>query len=179
MNVAASGPHVIEAGARHADGVDFTVGAEPDRLRWAADTARAAGSASPGAFINVAVDPDPAVARDLVRGSAAIFARFSAEGSPSDGLSEVTKKGIEAIAATYDESKHGQASAVHAQELDDEFIDRFAVAGTANQVAHRLAAIGKLGIDRLVIVPCSLDTPADALERSNELFAAEVLPELS
>ncbi|MDX6581011.1 MAG: 5,10-methylenetetrahydromethanopterin reductase [Solirubrobacterales bacterium] len=176
--VAASGPHVIEAGARHAEGVDFTVGAEPERLRWAAETARAAGSPSLGAFVNVAVDDDPAVARDLVRGSAAIFARFSAEGSPDDGLSEVTRAGIESIAATYDESKHGQASAVHSQALDDEFIERFAVAGTADQVAERLAAIGELGIERLVIVPCSLDTPAEALERSNERFAADVLPRL-
>ncbi len=176
--VAASGPHVIEAAARHAEGVDFTVGAEPDRLRWAADIARAAGSPSLGAFVNVAVDPDPATARDLVRGSAAIFARFSAEGAPSDGLSDVTKAGIEAIAATYDESKHGQASAVHSQSLDDEFIERFAVAGIADEVAERLAALGELGIERLVIVPCSLDTPPEALERSNELFAADVLPRL-
>jgi hypothetical protein len=29
--------------------------------------------------VNVAVDPDPVAARDLVRGSVATFARFSAE----------------------------------------------------------------------------------------------------
>src|SRR5215210_2872116 len=90
--VAATGPHVIACAARHAEHIDFTVGAEPDRLRWAVDTARAASagrSVSLGAFVNVAVHPDRGVARDLVRGSTAILARFATEGAPPDGLSEV------------------------------------------------------------------------------------------
>ena len=178
VTVAATGPHVIELAARHAERVDFTVGAEPDRLRWALETARGAGDASPGAFVNVGVDPDPAVARDLVRGSAAILARFSAEGAPPDGLSEVTREAIERIAAAYDESRHGHAEADHSQALGDEFLDRFAVAGPPDEVAERLVAIGELGIEQLVIVPCSLDTSAEDLERSNALFAAEVLPRL-
>ena len=41
--VAATGPHVIAAAARHAEGVDFTVGAEESRLRWAVETARGRG----------------------------------------------------------------------------------------------------------------------------------------
>lgn len=179
VSVAASGPHVIELAAREADGVDFTVGAEPDRLRWAMRTARAVSdSVSLGAYVNVAVDPDPAVARDLVRGSAAIFARFSAEGAPADGLSDATREGIQAIAASYDEAEHGRASAVQPGALGDEFVDRFAVAGAPDQVAERLAAIGELGIDRLIVVPCSLDTEAPALERSNALFADQVVPRL-
>src|SRR5438105_3932245 len=63
--VAASGPRVIELAARHAERVDLTVGAEPDRLRWAIEVARGAGHASLGAFVNVAVHPDRSVARDL------------------------------------------------------------------------------------------------------------------
>jgi 5,10-methylenetetrahydromethanopterin reductase len=60
--VAATGPKVIEAGARHAEQVDFTVGAERDRLRWAVSNARAAGErdVTLGAFINVGVHPDRA-----------------------------------------------------------------------------------------------------------------------
>ena len=97
VHVAATGPHVIAVGARQAEGIDFTVGAEMERLRWAVGTAReAAGDrkVSLGAYLNVAVDPDRASARDLVRGSTAIFARFATEGAPEDGLSEVTRAGI-------------------------------------------------------------------------------------
>lgn len=179
--VAATGPHVIAAAARHAERIDFTVGAEPDRLRWAVETAReAAGDRhiSLGAFLNVAVSPDRAQARDLVRGSTAIFARFATEGAPPDGLSEVTRAGIEKVAADYDESRHGHSNAAHARALEDDFIDRFAVVGDPAEVTERLREIEALGIDRVVVVPGSLDADPDALAASDERFAREVLGRL-
>jgi 5,10-methylenetetrahydromethanopterin reductase len=178
VTVAASGPRVIEIGARHAEHLDLTVGAEPDRLRWAAETAKAAGEASLGAFVNVAVHPDRAVARDLVRGSTAILARFGTEGAPPDGLSEVTRRGIREIASTYDASRHGEGAAPHALRLQDEFIDRFAAVGPAEEVAARLAGLARLGIERVIVVPGSLDADPDVLAESNARFAEEVLPAL-
>jgi len=181
LAIAATGPHVIELGARHAEQVDFTVGAEHERVRWAVETARAVeggGEVSLGAFANVAVHPDRAVARDLVRGSTAILARFATEGAPSDGLSEVTRAGIARLGAEYDESRHGQSTAPAARRLEDDFIDRFAVCGPANEVADRLAALGELGIERVIVVPGSLDAEPAAVEESNERFAADVLPAL-
>ncbi|MDO8213961.1 LLM class flavin-dependent oxidoreductase [Conexibacter sp. CPCC 206217] len=194
--VAATGPHVIAAAARHAEMLDFTVGAERERLAWAIEAARAAGEAaragalpdgagrspgaalSLGAFVNVAVDPDRAAARDLVRGSTAILARFGTEGAPADGLSEVTKAGIAQLGAEYEEARHGQSSAPAARRLEDDFIDRFAVCGPAGEVLERLLALRDLGLERIVVVPGSLDADAAAVEASNERFAADVLPGL-
>jgi 5,10-methylenetetrahydromethanopterin reductase len=181
VSVAATGPHVIAAAARHADAIDFTVGAEPERLEWAVETAHAEadGSAPPlGAYLNVAVDDDRAAARDLVRGSTAILARFGTEGAPPDGLSETTRAGIERLAAEYDESRHGHSSAPAAQGLDDEFIDRFAVCGPAGEVLERLAALADLGLERVIVVPGSLDADPAAVAASNERFAADVAPAL-
>lgn len=181
VTVAATGPHVIELGARHAERVDFTVGAEPERVGWAADVARAAaGDRQPslGAFLNVAVHPDRAVARDLVRGSVAIFARFATEGAPPDGLSEVTRAGIERLASSYDESRHGHAAAAHARALEDDFIDRFAVAGPADEVVARLRELGELGLERIVMVPGSLDADPGLVAEANAAFARDVLPRL-
>ena len=135
LEVAATGPRTIAAAAaRHAEGVDFAVGAEPDRLRWAIGVARAAapGALSLGAFINVAVDPDRGAARELVRGNVAIFAGFATAAAPTP-------------------------------RRDGEFIDRFAVAGPAEEVHQRLAEIGEAGIDRLIIVPGSLDADPAAM----------------
>jgi 5,10-methylenetetrahydromethanopterin reductase len=176
--VAATGPRVIEAAARHAEQLDFTVGAEPKRLSWAIETARAAGAddISLGAFVNVGVHPDRALARDLVRGSTAILARFATEGAPPDGLSDVTREGIVGLVADYDEDRHGQAAAPHALGLSDEFIDRFAVVGPSDEVAARLTALAELGIERLIVVPGSLDADPAAVEEANARFAAEVLP---
>jgi 5,10-methylenetetrahydromethanopterin reductase len=179
--VAATGPRVIGLAARHAERIDFTVGAEPDRLGWAIDTAReAAGErvVSMGAFLNVAVHPDRAVARDLVRGSAAIFARFATEGAPAEGLSKVTREGIEQMAAGYEAARHGQAGAPQAQQLEDEFIDRFALVGSAEEVVERLAELAALGIERVVMVPGSLDADPELVAESNARFAEQVLPQL-
>ena len=180
VHVAATGPRTIQAAARHAEGVDLTVGAELDRLRWGVATARQAArsSLSVGAYINVAVDPDRDRARELVRGSVATFARFSSEARTLPQLSEQTKRGVTRAAADYEKARHGQASASFAQQLDDEFIDRFAVAGTAPEVRERLAAIRDCGIERLIVVPGSLDSDPEAIRRSNERFAYEVLPGL-
>jgi 5,10-methylenetetrahydromethanopterin reductase len=181
VHVAASGPRVIAAAARHAEGVDLTVGAELERLRWGADVARRAGpgAVSVGAYVNVAVDPDRDRARDLVRGSVGTLARFSAQAPRAAGLSEVTAKGVEQVSGDYDRARHGEAAAAFTQRLDDAFIDRFAVAGAAGEVGGRLGEIAGAGIERLIVVPCSLDTDPEALLQSNERFAREVLPELA
>jgi 5,10-methylenetetrahydromethanopterin reductase len=178
--VGATGPRVIALAAQYADQLDLTVGAEPDRLRWAMETARAAphAGATIGTFINVAVNEDPTVARDLVRGSTAVFARFATEGAPPDGLSDVTRRGIDRLASAYDETRHGQATAAHAKALEDEFVDRFAVAGPPDVVAQRLMSLGELGIERVVVVPGSLDADPTLMEQSHELFATQVLPAL-
>ena len=180
VHVAATGPRTLQAAARWAEGVDLTVGAELERLRWVADIARnaAPGRLAMGAYVNVAVHPHRETARELVRGSVSTFARFATQGTPSDGLSQVTKSGIERLASGYEVDHHGEAQASYAQLLDAAFIDRFAVAGPAEEVRDRLAEIGETGIERLVIVPCSLDTDAPAVRESNERFAVDVLPEL-
>ena len=40
VEVAATGPRVISAAARHADRVLLALGADPDRVRWGIETAR-------------------------------------------------------------------------------------------------------------------------------------------
>ena len=180
VHVAATGPRVIGVAAELAEAIDFTVGAEPERLRWAIETARSAPGPTPslGAFVNVAVSDDPAAARELVRGSVAILARFATEGAPPTGLSEVTSRGIEAVGAAYEEARHGESAAPAAARLEDEFIDRFAVVGTADEVAERIATLAGLGLDRVIVVPGSLDADPAQLERSNAAFAELVLPRL-
>lgn len=160
--VAATDRRVIEVAVRHAERVDLTVGAEPAWLRRAVETAPAAageraGGVSLGAFVNVAVHRDRTVARDLVRGSTAILARFATESTPPDGLPAVTREGIAALARDYDESRHGQAVA---------------------PAARRLAAFAELGIERLIVLPGFLDADPKLTAGSNAAFAAPVLPAL-
>jgi 5,10-methylenetetrahydromethanopterin reductase len=177
VHVAASGARVIAAAARHVEGVDLTVGAEVERLRWGMRSAREAGpeSVSVGAYVNVAVDPDRNRARALVRGSVATFARFSA--GPGAGLSGVIAGGVREAARGYDTHHHGEAA--HTHRLEAEFIDRFALTGPADHVARRLADIAAIGIERVIVVPGSLDSDEGDVLRSNERFARYVLPRLA
>jgi 5,10-methylenetetrahydromethanopterin reductase len=92
LEVAASGPRTIAAAARHADRISFSLGAEPARVSRAARVAREAreragldpGGLRLGAYLLVAVDPDRAAARRLIRGVATAFAGFSLPGALSD-----------------------------------------------------------------------------------------------
>jgi 5,10-methylenetetrahydromethanopterin reductase len=161
LHVAATGPRTIAAAARHAEGVDLTVGANLDRLKSGVTIAR---NAAPtpiqiGAYLNAAVDPDPARARELVRGSVATFARFSS-GPTTEG---------------YDADRHGQASAGFAQALTDAFIDEFAVTGTPEHVCNRLLEIEACGIERVIVVPGSLDSDSDTVRNSCNQFAEKVI----
>ena len=98
VRVAATGPRVVAAAARHADGVDLTVGAKAERLTAAVAMIHdAAGDRRPsiGAYINVAVHDDPALARDLVRGSAATFARFGGQKLTEAYDASSARRGVE------------------------------------------------------------------------------------
>ena len=167
LHVAATGPRLIAAAARHADGVDLTVGADPGRLRPAVERVReAAGERHPsiGAYLNVGVDSDRRRARDLVRGSAATFMRFGRRAQDPAGR--------------YDPERHGATTNPLARGLDDDLIDRFAVVGSPGEVTERLQTVAAAGIERFIVVPGSLDTGPAAVARSNELFAEHVLPQL-
>ncbi len=187
IDVAATGPRTIAAAARVAERITFTVGAEPDRLRWAVGVARAAseehgrdpGELALGAYVNVAVDDNVAAACELVRGSTAIFARFSAEGAPPDGLSDVTRPVIARVGAAYDDAQHGLSTASHATAMPDEFIERFALVGPAATVSERLAELAALGLDHIVVVTGSRDADPERVDASDERFAVDVLPGLA
>jgi 5,10-methylenetetrahydromethanopterin reductase len=146
VEVAASGPLMIAIAARHADRVSLSIGAEPARVRWAADLARETreragldpGALRLGAYVHVGVDPDRAAARELIRGAAAAFARFSLPG-----------------------------------DLSDDLLDRFAIVGPPSECAERIAT---LGLDYVVVVPGSLGADPRHVQEANERFADEVLP---
>jgi 5,10-methylenetetrahydromethanopterin reductase len=179
VSVAATGPATIAVGARSAGRVDLTVGADPERVAWAVAEARGAVPDRPslGAFINVVVHDDVDVARDLVRGSAAIFAHFVSEG-PASVLSGSDRTVVEQLGKAYEEAAHGLGTASHSAVLPDEFLDRFTVVGPAGHCAERLHELIEIGLDRVIMVPASRDAAPDLVAASNRLFADDVLPRL-
>ena len=187
MDIASSGPKVIAFAARTVERVTFAVGADPARLAWALDLARASmreagraeGDVSFGAYVNVGCHPDAAVARDLVRGGIAAFAHFSAmPGSTGAGLDDRDRAIVEQVGRSYDSNQHLMNSAEHTSALADEFVDRFAVIGPPERCAARLDELAALGLERFVITGPTLDADPAEARVAGRLTRDELLPAL-
>jgi 5,10-methylenetetrahydromethanopterin reductase len=185
VEVAATGPKVIAAAARQVDRLTFAVGADPQRLRWALETARAAAAAAGrdpaslqyGAWVNCVVHPDRAVARDAMRGTAATFARFSAfAGSQLEHLPEQLRPVAAFLRQNYDMRQHTMTTAAHARALEDEFIDWFGIAGPPEIAVPRLREVAAVGLDYVHAVPGSGGVAREVALTSIELLAREVVP---
>ena len=179
VEVAATGPRVLEAAARHADRVLLALGADPERVRWGIDTVRAAGGASLGAFVNVVPHPDIAVARELASGGVATFARFSImHGTVTGPASAEQRDAFAAVHDAYDMNRHTQVGSPQAATLTPDFIERFGIVGTSDECAHRLRELVGLGLDKLIVTGPTLGADPDEARAARERFATEVLPAL-
>ena len=184
VTVTATGPRVISVGARHADGINFAVGADTERVAWAISIARQAlkecgrtKDVDLGAYVSVLVEEDKDLARSLVAGEVASFARFSAmHGQPVGPKSADDAHVLSALHDRYDMKHHFQYGSPQSEVLPAAFIDRYAIVGSPGYCVDRLKALVELGITRFMVstTPGGLDRQISARFRSR--FAAEVLP---
>ncbi|UGS35328.1 LLM class flavin-dependent oxidoreductase [Capillimicrobium parvum] len=185
---ASTGPRSLRAAGRTADGVYLKLGVDPDVLRYAVSNL-AAGRAEGGrtldgfrvaAMVPVAVDDDPAVARDEVRGFAAAIARAAARAIPPEDLPQEIAATIAELERVSSVARGRQSyvqwlhSPEYARMIPDAIVDRFAIAGTAAQVAGRIAGLGAAGVTE-VIAPLAMPDPRPALGR----IGAGVMPLLA
>jgi 5,10-methylenetetrahydromethanopterin reductase len=179
VEVAATGPRVLEIAARHADRVLLALGADPDRIRWGVETVRAAGAASVGAFVNVVAHPDVAVACELASGAVATFARFAVMHGTVSGPAEADQRGtLAAVHDAYDMTRHTQVGSPQAATLTPEFIQRYGVVGAPAACAQRLRELLELGLDKLIVTGPTLGADPTEARAALQRFAAEVLPAL-
>jgi 5,10-methylenetetrahydromethanopterin reductase len=177
--VASTGPKVIDVAARHADRVTLAVGADPERVRWGVERARAAGAESVGAYVNVVAHDDPAVAARLGEGGLATFARFSVmHGAPTGPVTDEQRDVLSQVHGAYDMTRHTQAGSPQASKLTTEFAERFGVFGSADHCVSKLRDIVVLGLDHLVVVGPSLGADREASGAAQRRFTEEVLPAL-
>jgi 5,10-methylenetetrahydromethanopterin reductase len=187
LDVASSGPRVIELAARIAERVTFAVGADPERIAWALELARTAATAagrdpdsiSFGAYVTVGCHPDVEIARSLISGAVAAFAHFSAmPGSTGAGLRADDREVVAEVGRRYDSNHHLRNTAAHTEPLKPEFVDRFAVVGPPERCVDRLAELAALGLERFVITGAAFGADPQAARTASELTVSEVLPAL-
>jgi 5,10-methylenetetrahydromethanopterin reductase len=187
VEVACTGPRVIEAAARHADGVLLAVGADPERVAWGVAQTRAAAQAAGrdpaalrvGAFVNVATHPDVAVARTLVRGGLSTFARFSVmHGRVAGPASEEQRAVLAEVHRGYHMTQHTRGDSAQAGLLSPAFVDRFAVVGPPAACVARLRELVGLGLTKLVLIGPTAGVDPKEAGAAMQRLAAEVMPAL-
>ncbi len=187
VEIVGTGPKMIAMAALVADCVLLAVGADPERLRWAVglakDARRAAGldpdALSFGAYVNVVAHPDIAMARQLVSGGLATFARFSVmHGTPTGPQSAESEELLRNLHASYDMKHHTRTDSTHAATFPDEFVDRYATVGPAGAVVERLLEIGEVGIEKVIAVGPTAGGDTDEARRALRVLTADVLPAL-
>ena len=187
VEVAATGPKVIASAAVHAERVVLAVGADPERLRWGIEVGRAARVAAGldpdgvrfGCYANIVSHPDRAVARSLVAGGLATFARFSVmHGRATGPQTDESRAALETLHSRYDMKHHTRVDSDQAQVLNAEFVDRYAVVGSAADCVAKLREIESLGIDKVIAVGPTSGANVEEARRSSRIFAEDVVPHL-
>ncbi len=187
LEVAATGPKVIATAALYADRVLLAVGADLDRLRWGIDIARSARVAAGldpdgirfGCYANIVAHPDRSVARRLIAGGLATFARFSVmHGTATGPQSSESRSALETLHSRYDMLHHTRADADQAAVLNDDFIDRYGVVGPAHECVAKLREIEALGIDKVIAVGATSGVNAKDSQQAKQIFVEEVVPEI-
>lgn len=185
LDIAATGPKIIQYAATVADMITFAVGANPERIRWGIDLARSAREAAGldpdtlryGAYVQCAPHPDRDRSVELLRGTVGTFAHFSGmSGSTDEGQAPEDREQFEAIHHNYERKKHTMATARHAQAIAPEFIERFAAVGPPDACIEKLQAVVDEGVDRLVFTFPSRDTDEADRRIADDLFVNEVMP---
>ncbi len=185
VDVAVTGPRMIALAALGAERISLAVGADPQRMAGAIEAARAARETAGldpdalkiGAYVNCTANPDIEVARQVILGTVGVFAHFSGmSGGTSAGLEDQAV--FESVAANYDMADHARSNAAHVTDVDDDFVDRFAIAGPSDYCVDRLGELLELGLNHLVFVTASRDADPVQAAEGNERLAAEVLPQL-
>jgi 5,10-methylenetetrahydromethanopterin reductase len=185
LDVAATGPKVIEMCAPIAERVTFSVGAIPERMSWALDLARAArrkqglaeDGISYGAQLIVVCHPDLEAVRAVATSMVAPLARFQViQGAAAGPQSDNDHENFAAIRMGYDMTQHGSLShdKIKGTTLAWDFVQRFAIVGPPDHCIQRLLQLARLGIERFVIVGPGFHPESGPPGRS--LFVREVMP---
>jgi 5,10-methylenetetrahydromethanopterin reductase len=187
VEVSATGPRMIADAAIHADGVMLSVGSDLARLRWGIDlvrSTRAKAGLDPngipvGAWVNVVAHPDVEIARQLASGWTSVFARFAImHGKPTGPQTNDSIKSLEHLYNDFDLRDQASPSSAQAQSMTQDFINNYAVVGTADSCVTRLQQIIELGISKVIAVGFAETGSSNNGSIATEAFLSQIAPAL-
>lgn len=181
--LAATGPKITRAAGRLADGVIMLQGVAPHLVSRALglieEGAREAGR-SPETldvvcWTYLGLASDPAVARDHVRGRVAAALKISNPDWFEGEDAEVVRR----LQREYDYFKHASSNPAHAALVTDSLIDKYAIAGTPDEVRDRLKnLIAQPGFQHVVLSPQVSGQGSFPIDTVLRTLEKHVLPDL-
>lgn len=179
VEVVCSGPRAIALAARYADRIGLSVGAHPDRIRWALEiiqatleeSGRTRDQVRVNAYLPFALCADRVGGRSALRSRVAGWAHMSSfPGIPLDQQPRIMRRVTEQLREHYDYRYHREGSPTdnpNTRIIDEDFADWFGLGGPSDYLVERLCELVELGVDGF--------TSAFA-EDEIEAFAARVMP---
>ena len=185
VDVAATGPRVIAAAARHVEQVSLAVGGDPERIKWGMDVARQAREQAGldpeiafGAYLPTVVHDDPEVALGIGAPGLSLFARFSnMYGDIVGPVTDTQRDVLTKIHDSYDMHGHAREGSAQSAQVTQEFAGSFGVFGPPDYCVQRLGELIELGITRFFIAGTTLD-PSHPNSECSERFVSDVAPQL-
>jgi 5,10-methylenetetrahydromethanopterin reductase len=172
--IAATGPRMIRTAARIADGVVLHHGVSSDLVGRALGWLEGA-SVEVSCWTPYSLGADGTEARDRIRGRVA-GALMNANPEWFDGLE---RRAVERLQAEYDVGHHAASAAGHGAIVPDSLVDRYAIAGTAEDVTARLRQLlDTPGVHRVILNPQIVGPGAKPLETVLREFERDILPGL-
>lgn len=178
IQMACSGPRAIALAARRADRICLGIGCNPDRVRWAldiieatlAEAGRDRDELRVGMFAPIAITPDRASGRAVIRTRVAAWAHMqSGSGVDLSQQPEILRKVTSVLRHSYDYRFHhpnAPPENPNSAVCDEEFGDWMGIGGPVSYVVDRMAELVGMGID-------FFNTALPMDER--EVFAAQVM----
>jgi 5,10-methylenetetrahydromethanopterin reductase len=180
IEIACAGPKTIGAAARIADRIQLTVGAPPERIRWALEIIREALSEvgrdrseiQIGALVPLCVDASRTAAAERLRTGTAVIAHMaSLPGIDLSSQPEKLRRVTTRLREAYDYRHHNMEQANPMRDLvDAEFADWYGIGGPPSYIIERLQELVELGIDYFFLGTIPLE--------EREILATEVMPRI-
>jgi 5,10-methylenetetrahydromethanopterin reductase len=122
------------------------------------------------------VHPDRAVARRLISGGVASYARFSVmHGTVAGPVDEAQRQSLEAVHGSYDMNAHFTHDSPQSKALTDDVIDTFGIAGPPTYCIERIQELVELGLGRVFVMGGGIGLDRDEARASHARFVDEVM----
>jgi 5,10-methylenetetrahydromethanopterin reductase len=169
--IAATGPRMIRAAARIADGVVLHHGVSSDLVGRALGWLDGA-SVEVSCWTPYSLGADGTEARDRIRGRVA-GALVNAKRDWFDGAE---RRAVERLQAEYDVGHHAASAASHGAIVPDSLVDRYAIAGTTEEVTAGLRQLlDTPGVHRVILNPQIVGPGSKPLDTVLREFERDIL----